>query len=168
MEKGIMLFMLSFFLFIPAALAKTEENTDVKPNEYEKKDIEIRTNYLHDDAYSEEKTALPKEQRDITFEKPAENQDKKLISSLFTSSDIEPNTITAQSKKLGITFSEPAMQHTSETEKEEEKTSFLLPVIYSVLILLGIAAIVYLIPKVTVQEKSKPQTDRLYSRRGRT
>ncbi|MFE5354383.1 type VII secretion protein EssA, partial [Bacillus cereus] len=70
MEKGLLLFALSFFLFLPQAAAANEENTDVKPNEYEKKDIEIRTDYLHDDAYSEEKTALPKEQKDITFDQP--------------------------------------------------------------------------------------------------
>lgn len=97
MEKGLLLFALSFSFSFPAAAAN-EENTDVKPNEYEKKDIEIRTDYLHDDAYSEEKTALPKEQKDITFDQPAENPDDKLISNLFTSSDTEPNTIKAQSK----------------------------------------------------------------------
>ena len=156
MEKGLLLFALSFFLFLPQAAAANEENTDVKPNEYEKKDIEIRTDYLHDDAYSEEKTALPKEQKDITFDQPAENPDDKLISNLFTSSDTEPNTIKAQSKKLGSTFAEPAVRRTSaDMEKKEKKTSFLLPVIYAVLILLGIAAMIYLIPKVTAQEKAK-------------
>lgn len=62
MEKGLLLFALSFFLFLPAAAAN-EENTDVKPNEYEKKDIEIRTDYLHDDAYSEEKRRFRKNRR---------------------------------------------------------------------------------------------------------
>ncbi|WP_082197894.1 type VII secretion protein EssA [Bacillus sp. JFL15] len=156
MEKGVLLLALSFFLFLPQAAAANEDNTDVKPNEYEKKDIEIRTDYLHDDAYSEEKTALPKEQKDITFDQPAENPDEKLISNLFTSSETEPNTIKAQSKKLGITFAEPAVRHTSaDMETDEKKTSFLLPVIYAVLILLGIAAMIYLIPKVTAQEKAK-------------
>lgn len=79
MEKGIMICMFSFSLFIPsAAAAQTEENTDVAPNQYEKKDIEIDTNYLHEDTYYEEKTELPEEQKDITFDKP-KDKDAELI-----------------------------------------------------------------------------------------
>ncbi len=153
-----MICMLSFSLFIPsAAAAETEENTDVAPNQYEKKDIEIDTNYLHEDSYYEEKTELPEEQKDITFDKP-EDKDAELIKGLFTSTDAEEsNTIAAQSKQLGITFAEKPITKTSSTEtKEEEATSsLLLPILYVVLILLGIAGIVFLIPKVTAQENKK-------------
>ncbi|AHA79111.1 Uncharacterized protein yueC [Bacillus subtilis PY79] len=158
MEKGIMICMLSFSLFIPsAAAAQTEENTDVAPNQYEKKDIEIDTNYLHEDTYYEEKTELPEEQKDITFDKP-KDKDAELIKDLFTSTNAEDsNTIAAQSKQLGITFAEKPMTKTSstETEDEQETSSLLLPMIYVVLILLGIAGIVFLIPKVTAQENKK-------------
>lgn len=158
MEKGIMICMLSFSLFIPsAAAAETEENTDVAPNQYEKKDIEIDTNYLHEDTYYEEKTELPEEQKDITFDKP-EDKDAELIKDLFTSTDSEEsNTIKAQSKQLGITFAEKPITKASstETEEEQETSSLLLPIIYIVLILLGIAGIVFLIPKVTAQENKK-------------
>ncbi len=158
MEKGIMICMLSFSLFIPsAAAAETEENTDVAPNQYKKKDIEIDTNYLHEDSYYEEKTELPEEQKDITFDQP-EDKDAELIKNLFTSTDAEEsNTIAAQSKQLGITFAEKPITKTSSTEtKEEEATSsLLLPILYVVLILLGIAGIVFLIPKVTAQENKK-------------
>lgn len=156
MEKGIMICMLSFSLFIPsAAAAQTEENTDVAPNQYEKKDIEIDTNYLHEDTYYEEKTELPEEQKDITFDKP-KDKDAELIKDLFTSTNAE-DTIAAQSKQLGITFAEKPMTKTSstETEDEQETSSLLLPMIYVVLILLGIAGIVFLIPKVTAQENKK-------------
>ncbi|MGO1135640.1 type VII secretion protein EssA [Bacillus subtilis] len=148
--------MLSFSLFIPsAAAAQTEENTDVAPNQYEKKDIEIDTNYLHEDTYYEEKTELPEEQKDITFDKP-KDKDAELIKDLFTSTNAE-DTIAAQSKQLGITFAEKPMTKTSstETEDEQETSSLLLPMIYVVLILLGIAGIVFLIPKVTAQENKK-------------
>lgn len=153
-----MICMLSFSLFIPsAAAAETGENTDVAPNQYEKKDIEIDTNYLHEDTYYEEKTELPEEQKDITFDKP-EDKDAELIKDLFTSTNPEEsNTIAAQSKQLGITFAEKPMTKTSSTETEEgqETSSLLLPIIYVVLILLGIAGIVFLIPKVTAQENKK-------------
>lgn len=43
----------------------------------------------------------------------------------------------------------------TETENEQETSSLLLPMIYVVLILLGIAGIVFLIPKVTAQEKQE-------------
>lgn len=43
----------------------------------------------------------------------------------------------------------------TETEDEQETSSLLLPMIYVVLILLGIAGIVFLIPKVTAQENKK-------------
>lgn len=144
------------FPFIPsAAAAQTEENTDVAPNQYEKKDIEIDTNYLHEDTYYEEKTELPEEQKDITFDKP-KDKDAELIKDLFTSTNAE-DTIAAQSKQLGITFAEKPMTKTSstETEDEQETSSLLLPMIYVVLILLGIAGIVFLIPKVTAQENKK-------------
>ncbi|MDO3660627.1 type VII secretion protein EssA [Bacillus sp. C28GYM-DRY-1] len=150
--------MLSFSLFIPsAAAAETEENTDVAPNQYEKKDIEIDTNYLHEDAYYEEKVELPEEQKNFTFDQP-EDKDAELIKNLFTSTNPEEsNTIAAQSKQLGITFAEKPMKKTSspETEEGHGTSSLLLPIIYVVLILLGIAGIVFLIPKVTAQENKK-------------
>ncbi len=158
MEKGIMICMLSFSLFIPSATAaETEKNTDVAPNQYEKKDIEIDTNYLHEDTYYEEKTELPEEQKDITFDKP-KDKDTELIKELFTSTDPEKsNTIKAQSKQLGITFAKKPITKASSTETKEEQgtSSLLLPIIYVVLILLGIAGIVFLIPKVTAQENKK-------------
>lgn len=153
-----MMCMLSFSLFIPsAAAAETEENTDVAPNQYEKKDIEIDTNYLHEDTYYEEKVELPEEQKNFTFDKP-EDKDAELIKNLFTSTNPEEsNTIAAQSKQLGITFAEKPMKKTSspETEEGQGTSSLLLPIIYVVLILLGIAGIVFLIPKVTAQENKK-------------
>lgn len=157
LEKGIMMCMLSFSLFIPsAAAAETEENTDVAPNQYEKKDIEIDTNYLHEDSSYEEKTELPEEQKDITFDKP-KDRDAELIKDLFTSTDAEgSNSIAAQSKQLGITFAEKPITKASSTEmKEKGSSSLLLPIIYIVLILIGIAGIVFLIPKVIVQENKK-------------
>lgn len=157
MEKGIMLFMLSFFLFIPSAAAVTEENTDVKPNEYQQKDVEINTDYLHEESYYEEKTALPEEQKDLTFELPSKDPDAELKKELFTSSDIEDsNTIKVQTKQLGLTFDEkPAVKSAQSQTDETAKPSFLLPMIYTILILLGIAGIIFLIPRVTLQDNKK-------------
>lgn len=45
-KKGIMAVMLSFFLFTPIAKAEETDKVDVKPNEYEKQDIKIETDYL--------------------------------------------------------------------------------------------------------------------------
>lgn len=112
---------------------------------------------MHEDTYYEEKTELPEEQKDITFDKP-EDKDAELIKDLFTSTNPEEsNTIAAQSKQLGITFAEKPMTKTSSTETEEgqETSSLLLPIIYIVLILLGIASIVFLIPKVIAQENKR-------------
>lgn len=112
---------------------------------------------MHEDTYYEEKTELPEEQKDITFDKP-KDKDAELIKDLFTSTNAEDsNTIAAQSKQLGITFAEKPITKTSstETEDEQETSSLLLPMIYVVLILFGIAGIVFLIPKVTAQENKK-------------
>ena len=40
-EKGVLLFALSFLLFLPHAAAANEDNTDVKPNEYERRTLKF-------------------------------------------------------------------------------------------------------------------------------
>lgn len=74
---------------------------------------------MHEDTYYEEKTELPEEQKDITFDKP-KDKDAELIKDLFTSTNAE-DTIAAQSKQLGITFAEKPMTKTSSTETEDEQ-----------------------------------------------
>lgn len=67
-KKGIMAVMLSFFLFTPIVKADETDKVDVKPNEYEKQDIKIETDYLQEEEteYKEE-ISIPEELKEFSF-----------------------------------------------------------------------------------------------------
>ncbi|RCK12662.1 type VII secretion protein EssA [Bacillus licheniformis] len=60
--------MLSFFLFTPIAKAEETDKVDVKPNEYEKQDIKIETDYLQEEeAEYKEEISIPEELKEFSF-----------------------------------------------------------------------------------------------------
>ena len=48
---------------------EAEEEPIVEPNEYQEKDIDIQTEYFHEEELLEQKQKLPEEQKDLTFER---------------------------------------------------------------------------------------------------
>ncbi|MBS4161331.1 type VII secretion protein EssA, partial [Klebsiella pneumoniae] len=64
-----------------------------------------------------------------------------------------PNTVVAQLKQLNLSFdSEPSRLGKEDTDSTDQQ-SLILPILYGVLILLGIAGLFFLIPRIAGQQK---------------
>ncbi|WNF50076.1 type VII secretion protein EssA [Bacillus sp. SG20001] len=69
--KGTALVAVSLFLLIPAAFAAGEDtDTNVKPNEYQEKELNINSSILRDQTKYEQSKTTSKIKTDIHFAKP--------------------------------------------------------------------------------------------------
>ncbi|MCF7616761.1 type VII secretion protein EssA [Bacillus sonorensis] len=153
-KKGIMAIMLSFFLFTPLVKAEETDNVDVKPNEYKRQDIEVNTDYIQEEEpeYKEDIT-IPEELKNFSFKETNKLDPKEELKEIFTVTSDEPNTVVAQLKQLNLSFdSEPSRLGKEDTDSTDQQ-SLILPILYGVLILLGIAGLFFLIPRIAGQQK---------------
>lgn len=156
--KGTALAAVSLFLLIPAAFAAgedTDTNTNVKPNEYQEKELNINSSILRDQTKYEQSKTTSKIKTDIHFSKPPKARGGSLSPQLF--SDLKenpPKTPARMMKEMNISFSDSAVSAPSEDEHEKQ-TSALLPMIFGFLIALGLVVMIILIPKVNVKAEKK-------------
>ncbi|KPN14450.1 hypothetical protein AKG37_05130 [Bacillus australimaris] len=154
--KGVALGVISFLLLIPAAFAAGEDtDTNVKPNEYQEKELNINSSILRDQTQYEQSKTTSKVKTDIHFAEPPKTRGGSLSPQLF--SDLKenpPKTPARMMKEMNISFSDSAVSAPSDDEHEKQ-TSPLLPIIFGFLIAFGIVVMIILIPKVNVKAEKK-------------
>lgn len=136
--------------FAGTVVIAEKEDKVVEPNIYKKREINIR-NYFRDNL--SEPKSLPEEQKDLTFEPPAQTESEQIIDELFQSSVIETNTITSKAAQLEL-FSEEAHEVKRDTEEEEGSGDSNLLMILMIMIAAVIVAMLFiLIPRLQHTEK---------------
>ncbi|WP_353854674.1 type VII secretion protein EssA [Bacillus sp. Bos-x628] len=154
--KGVVLCIIPLFLLMPVALAAGEDtDTNVKPNEYTEKEIDINTGILRDQTEYEQSKTTSKVKTDIHFAEPPKAPGGSLAPDLF--SDLKenpPKTPARMMKEMNISFSDSAVSAPSE-EDHEKQTSAMLSIIFGFLIVIGMIVMVILIPKVSVKTEKK-------------
>ncbi|MGE7907679.1 type VII secretion protein EssA [Peribacillus sp. NPDC094092] len=135
-----------FFSHVPHGGA--EEEPMVEPNEYQENDIDIQTEYFHEEGLLEQKRKLPEELKDLTFERGKYDAVDSVKDSLFLSpvTENQNNTIASKSEQLGL-FSEVAIRTRSEEETEPSLNFDLTILLGIVLALLVVCLFFILIPK---------------------
>ncbi|MDF1995907.1 type VII secretion protein EssA [Peribacillus frigoritolerans] len=135
-----------FFSHAPHGWA--EEEPMVEPNEYQENDIDIQTEYFHEEGLLEQKRKLPEEQKDLTFERGKYDAIDSVKDSLFQSPVMENqnNTIASKSEQLGL-FSEVRIPTRNEGETEPSLNFDLTILLGIVLALLVVCLFFILIPK---------------------
>ncbi|MFJ7512414.1 type VII secretion protein EssA [Peribacillus simplex] len=146
-NKYVMPVLLILF-FSHAPHGGAEEEPMVEPNEYQEKDIDIQTEYFHEEGLLEQKRELPEEQKDLTFERGKYDVIDSVKDSLFLSpvTENQNNTIASKSEQLGL-FSEASIRTRSEEETEPSLNFDLTILLGIVLALLIVCLFFILIPK---------------------
>lgn len=125
-----------------------EANTDVEPNVYEKREIEIKKK---EGDQIVEKEALPVEQLTLTFTNDKLTESEKLTEVLFQSKVVETNTITSKADKMNL-FSEGNIQLKKEKgEIKEEKTN-LLKIVMIIILVVIVSLLFVIIPRLQRNE----------------
>lgn len=151
-KKGIMAIMLSFFLFTPLVKAEETDNVDVKPNEYKKQNIEVNTDdLLEENPEYQEDISIPEELKHFSFKDVKKPDPKEELNQIFALASDEPNTVAAKLKQLS--FDSESSRLGKEDADSTDQQSIILPFLYGALILLGIAGIFFLIPRINGKQK---------------
>ncbi|QRF31549.1 MULTISPECIES: type VII secretion protein EssA [Bacillus] len=154
--KGAVLVAVSLFLLIPAAFAAGEDtDTNVKPNEYQEKELNINSSILRDQTKYEQSKTTSKIKTDIHFAEPPKASGGSLSPQLFGDlKENPPKTPARMMKEMNISFSDSAVSAPSDDDHEKQ-TSALLPIIFGFLIAVGLIVMIILIPKVNVKAEKK-------------
>lgn len=146
-NKYVMPVLLILF-FSHAPHGGAEEEPMVEPNEYQEKDIDIQTEYFHEEGLLEQKQKLPEDQKDLTFERGKYDAIDSVKDSLFLSpvTENQNNTIASKSEQLGL-FSEARIPTRNEEETEPSLNFDLTILLGIVLALLVVCLFFILIPK---------------------
>ncbi|MFF2501498.1 type VII secretion protein EssA [Peribacillus sp. NPDC058075] len=139
---------LIILFFSHAPLGGAEDEPMVEPNEYQVNDIDIQTEYFHEEGLLEQKRKLPEEQKDLTFERGKYDVIDSVEDSLFLSpvTGNQNNTIASKADQLGL-FSEVGVRTRSEEETEPSLNFDLTILLGIVLALLVVCLFFILIPK---------------------
>src|SRR5699024_9091614 len=118
-----------------------EDEKDVEPNIYEKRDIYIKKSNRGNLLEREE---LPEEQLGLTFDRDERTESEQLLDELFESSVVETNTITSKAAQMELcSVSDEPLKRDKETEVEQESTNFLMIfMIIAVIVVIGLLVII--------------------------
>ncbi|TKH06385.1 type VII secretion protein EssA [Peribacillus simplex] len=146
-NKYVMPVLLILF-FSHAPHGGAEDEPMVEPNEYQENDIDIQTEYFHEEGLLEQKRKLPEEQKDLTFERGKYDVIDSVEDSLFLSpvTGNQNNTIASKADQLGL-FSEVGVRTRGEEETEPSLNFDLTILLGIVLALLVVCLFFVLIPK---------------------
>ncbi len=120
---------------------------ELAPNLYEENQIKESTEYLQEESLSGKKKRLPEEQKDLTFTKTADNQLENLQDDLFDQSVKVNNSTASKAKTMGL-FAAGREETLAAADDEVQKSNtsgFSVSVIYSALIILGVAVLLALL-----------------------
>ncbi|MBD7965263.1 type VII secretion protein EssA [Fictibacillus norfolkensis] len=147
--KKILSVMILFLICIgPETVFAGASIRDLAPNLYEENQIKESTEYLQEESLSGKKKRLPEEQKDLTFTKTADNQLEDLQDGLFDQSVKVDNSTASKAKTMGL-FASGREDNLSAVDDGEEQnkdtTGSSISVIYSALIILGVAVLLALL-----------------------
>ncbi|MBM7694490.1 type VII secretion protein EssA [Peribacillus deserti] len=129
-----------------------DNNVQVEPNTYKEKDIELQTEYFHEDALLKEKEQLSEEQKMLTFKRHEQELYNQIKGKLFLETENKTTTVSAKAKKLNL-FSGQSMSRPDEaqaSERDEEGVSSYLPLVLGFILALCILYMFFiLVPKMT-------------------
>ena len=139
---------LFFILFIQPIDGLAEEEPIVEPNVYQEKDINIQTEYFHDEELLKQKEKIPEEVKGLTFERGKYDVIDSIEDSLFLSPMTEDNNIIAsKAEEMGLFSSEIPIR---KRDREEEDSFLNFDLSLLLAIVLGVAVVclfVILIPR---------------------
>ena len=139
---------LFFILFIQPIDGLAEEEPIVEPNVYQEKDINIQTEYFHDEELLKQKEKIPEELKGLTFERGKYEIIDSIEDSLFLSPITEDNNIIAsKAEEMGLFSSEVPIR---KRDREEEDSFLNFDLSLLLAIVLGVAVVflfVILIPR---------------------
>ena len=129
----LVMFFFPFLCSILAAMggtvyAETDKWPEIEPNQYQRQDIELRMDYIHEESLLDEKRDLPEVQTSLTFQRPTSSFFEQTKAQLFLSGEKETNTIAAKAEKLGLFSSveeQTVPSHQPLDEAEQTSSSFL-------------------------------------------
>ncbi|MGE7763296.1 type VII secretion protein EssA [Peribacillus sp. NPDC097895] len=150
-NKYVMPILLILF-FSHTSHSVAEEEPMVEPNEYQEKNIDIQTEYFHEEGLLEQKQRLPEEQKDLTFERGKYDVMDSVKDTLFLSPITEENnnTIASKADQLGL-FSEVGIR-TRSGEETEPSLNFDLTILLGIVLALSVVCLFFiLIPKMGKQ-----------------
>jgi type VII secretion protein EssA len=147
--KKILSVMILFLICIgPETVFAGASIRELAPNLYEENQFKESTEYLQEESLSGKKKRLPEEQKDLTFTKTADNQLEDLQDELFDQSVKVDNSTASKAKTMGL-FAAGREENLSALDDGEEQnkdtTGFSISVIYSALIILGVAVLLALL-----------------------
>lgn len=146
-SKQVILVMF-IILFSQPLHGRAEEEPIVEPNEYQEKEINIQTEYFHDEELLKQKEKIPEELKGLTFERGKYDVIDSIEDSLFLSPVTEDNNIIASKAEELELFSSEVPIRKRNLEEEESFLTFDLSLLLG--IILGIAVLclfLILIPK---------------------
>ncbi|MFJ7640466.1 type VII secretion protein EssA [Peribacillus sp. NPDC097264] len=137
-----------FILFSQPIDGQAEEEPIVEPNVYQEKDINIQTEYFHDEVLLKQKEKIPEEVKGLTFERGKYDVIDSIEESLFLSPMTEDNNIIAsKAEEMGLFSSEVPIR---KRDREEENSFLNFDLSLLLAIVLGVAVVclfVILIPR---------------------
>lgn len=143
MQKKLLSILCMFCLIFSfnSTVNAAEDEKDVEPNIYEKRDIYIKKSNRGNLLEREE---LPEEQLGLTFDRDERTESEQLLDELFESSVVETNTITSKAAQMELfSVSDEPLKRDKETEVEQESTSFLtMFMIIAVIVVIGLLIII--------------------------
>jgi type VII secretion protein EssA len=142
-RKGrLVMFFFPFLCSVLAAMgvtvyAETDKWPEIEPNQYQRQDIELRTDYIYEESLLDEKRDLPEVQTSLTFQRPTSSFFEQTKAKLFLSGEKETNTIAAKAEKLGLFSSveEQSVPSRQPMDEAERTSSSFLPWLFGFFIL---------------------------------
>lgn len=143
MQKKLLSILCMFCLIFSfnSTVNAAEDEKDVEPNIYEKRDIYIKKSNRGNLLEREE---LPEEQLGLTFDQDERTESEQLLDELFESSVVETNTITSKAAQMELfDVSDEPLKRDKETEVEQESTSFLM--IFMIIVVIAVIGLLIII-----------------------
>ena len=155
MKRKIFLFAVLFSGLLSAA---QPVSGNVEPNQYQEKNVKIKTDVFHDGNISETKKELPELQEELTFSGTYRNRHNELKEGLFLERKIENNSIISKTSQLGM-FSDGEEKHRQKaqgtgTQGQPDIWNFKL-VLFMLITFVLLAMFLLLIPKIAGVQSEK-------------
>lgn len=141
----------SLFIFLLISLpgmSYAEDDPIVEPNQYEERDIELQTEYFHEDSLLKKKQSLPEEQKALTFEPVQDTELESVERNLFQTSPSENNTIQAKVEQLQLFTSKDEDRISSNDSDTVDSSSFNLTLLLGIIVALAVIGLFFfLVPR---------------------
>ncbi|PLT31473.1 type VII secretion protein EssA [Peribacillus deserti] len=137
--------------------AAADDNRPVEPNTYKEKEIDLQTEYFHEDSLLKEKEQLSEEQKMLTFKRQEQEFFEQIKEGLFINAESKTTTVSANASELNL-FSRESFSSPSDviaSDRGEERESSFLPLVLGLILTLCILYMfLILVPKMTKAAKN--------------